>query len=135
MNGSQLELRASTPRRIIACGVLGVIAGMFWWSAAQDTDMAGAARALMAGIGALWLWGAFELWRGTARWLVLSEAGLADSTGVEIAPLEQILAVERGMISMKPSHGMVLRLAASRRATVGAGAVVAAGDAGRGRRG
>lgn len=135
MNGSQLELRASTPRRIIACGVLGVIAGMFWWSAAQDTDMAGAARALMAGIGALWLWGAFELWRGTARWLVLSEAGLADSTGVEIAPLEQILAVERGMISMKPSHGMVLRLAASGAPRWVPGLWWRLGTRGRGRRG
>lgn len=116
MNGQlddpHLELRASKPRRVVACGGLVVIGAMFLWSGARDGELAGAARALMAGIGVLWLWGAFEMWRGTARSLRLTDAGLVDSSGTEVAALERIIAVERGMISMKPSHGMVLRLSA-----------------------
>lgn len=110
MSEAQLELRAAKVRRVIACGVLVAIGAMFWWSGMLGGDQTGAARALMVGIGALWFWGAWELWRGTGRAVFLTDSGLVDSNGVVIAPFDSILAVERGMISMKPSHGMLLKL-------------------------
>lgn len=60
------ELRPSMIRRVLACGVLVVIGAMFCWGGARDGDAPIVARALMGGIGLLWFWGGFELWRATA---------------------------------------------------------------------
>lgn len=113
MTQSLQELRASKIRRVLACGVLVVIGGMFWWVGMQDDQMGWPSRAMMAGFGALWLWGAFELWRGTAGAVILNDTGIVDSSGAQVTSIENIAAIERGIVSMKPSHGMLLKLSES----------------------
>jgi len=61
--------------------------------------------------GALALALGWRFWRATAPALVLTPEGLGDTEGREIARLDDILAVERGMLAFKPSNGFLLRLA------------------------
>lgn len=52
------------------------------------------------------------LYRATALALELTPQGLRDSSGRMIAPMEQILGVDRGTFAFKPSNGFVLKLGA-----------------------
>lgn len=59
------------------------------------------------------LWACWMMYRATRLHLVMTGDGLSDSTGHLIAPMDRILAVDRGTFAFKPSNGFVLRLSES----------------------
>lgn len=60
--------------------------------------------------GALWL--ARGLARATRTQIILTRAGLHDGDGRVIAPMDNILGVERGAFAFKPSNGFLIVLSA-----------------------
>ena len=104
------RITASAPRRAIGVGALGGLGAMLLW-VAVSTPPASAlwlAFLLVSGVAALVL--AQLMWRATAIDSVLTESGLFDSTGREIARLDEIARVDRGMFALKPSNGFSLLL-------------------------
>ena len=63
---------------------------------------------LVLGIGALWL--SRRLAVATRTRLELTRAGLRDGEGRTVAPLDRVVAVERGVFAFKPSNGFLVRL-------------------------
>lgn len=61
-------------------------------------------------LGGLALWLADATRRATELTLTLTEAGITDSAGEEVATIAEIEGVSRGMFAFKPSNGFVLRL-------------------------
>lgn len=110
MTDADVELRPSQGRRVLASTILAGVGLMFWWGAATNPDQVWSARAMMAGIGGLWFWGAYELWRATARAIIMTDVALVDSLGNKIADLDQIVGLDRGVFSIKPSNGVLLKL-------------------------
>ncbi|WP_341211559.1 hypothetical protein [uncultured Limimaricola sp.] len=106
----EIELQAAPARRAMAVGVLYGFGGMALYTALADTPgIAWSAALLALGLGGL---AAGEtLRRATRRALRLDETGLVDSAGHVLARWEDIVAIERGSFSLKPSNGFTLRLA------------------------
>ena len=63
---------------------------------------------LATGCSALWL--AVRMWQATTLSLILTDYALYDSKGREIAPLDGVERIERGLFAMKPSNGFTLVL-------------------------
>jgi hypothetical protein len=72
--------------------------------------MAAAWRAVLLGLAAVVALGASRMWRATAQSVELTRAGLTDTTGRMLAPIDQIRSVERGAFAFKPSNGFLVRL-------------------------
>jgi len=106
-----LTVRASQPRRAAAVAMLGALGALPLAVALAAPPAALGWRLFLLGFGAGALVLAWRLWRATASALVLTPEGLRDSEGREIAPLAEIVSVERGMLAFKPSNGFLLHLA------------------------
>ena len=106
-----LRVRASPPRRAAAVAMLGALGGLLLAVALAAPPAALGWRLFLLAFGAAALGLAWRLWRATAAALVLTPEGLHDSEGREIAPLADIVSVERGMLAFKPSNGFLLHLA------------------------
>lgn len=106
----RMELRAAPLRRVLGLAMLWGLAGLLALLALSGLTVPAAAALL--GIAALAVWAAERMRRATAGALVLSEAGLETDDGRLIAPLEQMLRVDRGVFAFKPSNGFVLILRA-----------------------
>lgn len=109
MNEHDLVLYPARSRRIMACGLMALVALMLIWSAIVDPISDMSSRALRVGFGALAAWAAFELWRITSHGLVLSLDALKDTDGTELVKLSDIKSVQRGVFALKPSHGMLVK--------------------------
>jgi hypothetical protein len=107
----QARLSASAPRRWLAVGMLVALAALLGWVALDTPPASLALRLLLVLIAAGALLLARQVWRATGRELLLTEAGIVDSDGCEIAAMDDIVAVERGAFAFKPSNGFLLRLA------------------------
>lgn len=109
-------LTPSPVRRVTAVIVLAAL-GLFpiWVLLTAPPGHPGWLLFLLAvGTGMLWL--TARLWQSTDKAIVLTRAGLFDSAGTCIAPLDDIASVDRGVFAFKPSGGFALRLTrASRR--------------------
>lgn len=110
LSTARMTLQPALARRVLACGLTVSLGLLVWGIAATEPDASAAGRALMVGLGALALWLAVELWRGTARGIELIDGVLQDTQGREIARVSEIAGLERGVFAIKPSQGMVLRL-------------------------
>ena len=103
-------LAPSPVRRWLAIALTGVL-GLLCLSLvvlAPPADPAWLVALIGLGIGALWL--SRRLALATRTSIELTEAGLRDGEGRILAPVAQIVAVERGAFAFKPSNGFVVRL-------------------------
>ena len=62
---------------------------------------------VLIGLGALWM--AEVMRRSTELTIELTRSELRDSSGTCIARIEDITAVERGLLAFKPSNGFMLK--------------------------
>lgn len=100
----------SAPRRIMATAALaGVGLLLLWVGLVRPPASVGwQIYLLLLAAGALWV--ALRLWQATARHVLLTEAGIFDSDGQCLAPIDAIEAVERGVFAFKPSNGFTVLL-------------------------
>lgn len=106
----KIELRAAPARRAMAVGVLYGFGGVATYTALSEASGFVWAVALLC-LGAAGLGAGEALRRATRLGLQLDEAGLSDSAGTLLAPWQDIVAIERGSFSLRPSNGFTLRLA------------------------
>ncbi len=102
-------VEASTPRRIFGMTVLAGLGGMFLYLAFTTPQVFWARLILLAfGAGALYMtdW----MRRATLGRIDLTEEGLFDQDGNQLAAIEDIAGVDRGHLAIKPSNGFVVRL-------------------------
>lgn len=104
-----MELAASPARRWFALAVLGVLALLLAALALRPPMGLGSRVALIAMAGGV-VYAAMRFHDATARSVVLTADGVFDSDGREIARMEHIKSVERGVFAFKPSNGFLLRL-------------------------
>jgi hypothetical protein len=102
-------IEASIARRLVGVGALAGLAvvlvravivnqpGLVW----QGLMVVGAAFAAVA---------AMSMWRVTGGRIVLTPAGLINDDGQVLAPLDQIVRIERGAFAFKPSNGFTVLL-------------------------
>nr|WP_246455611.1 hypothetical protein [Sulfitobacter aestuariivivens] len=62
---------------------------------------------IVVGLAALWCADAMR--KATASQVVLTETELRDGDGTLIAPLEDVIGVDRGFFAFKPSNGFLLK--------------------------
>jgi len=112
MDDTQIIARVSaTPaRRVIGVGTLAALGALLLWLlvAEPPAEIYWQAVLLLLGVAALWM--AQQMWRATGRALILTEAGLSDSSGTVLARVEEIARVDRSMFAMKPSNGFLIQL-------------------------
>lgn len=105
-------LRVSSIRRGIAFAVQAALGVVLIAVALRLPDPAPLAVGALVILGALILWQAVRTFRATGRDVILTRAGLFDSSGERIAAIDDIAAVDRSAFAFKPSNGFALRLAA-----------------------
>lgn len=108
--GQDLVIHASTWRRLFMLATLaglGLVLLLLGFGAAPQPL---GWRLALIGIGAAIMGFVPYAWGATARGVALTQAGLADTTGLLICSFDQIAAVERGSFAFKPSHGFLVRL-------------------------
>ncbi|MGS4943838.1 hypothetical protein ACVDG3_00035 [Meridianimarinicoccus sp. RP-17] len=103
-------LSPSPVRRVTATVTLAGVALLLLWVVLATPPQHPGWLLFLLGTGAGMLWLSVRLWQATDRRIILTRAGLFDSNGTCIAPLEQIVEVDRGVFAFKPSGGFVLRL-------------------------
>ena len=103
-------LTVSPARRIFGTGLLVALGALLLWIWLTLPDKTLLATLVFAGVGGLALWQAQRFHQATARSIVLSAAGLTDSTGEVIAEMGNIASVDRGAFAFKPSNGFTVRL-------------------------
>ena len=105
-DGVLMELGAAPARRMAAVGALYLAGGLLVWLGATS----GASMAILVIlVGAGGLVTAEVLRRSSRVTLSLTEDGLFDSRGVRLAAWHEIVSVERGSFSLKPSNGFGLK--------------------------
>src|SRR6056297_1223077 len=106
MNDSEVlvVLSASTGRRVLGVGAVGGLGLTLLYLVLAQAPAPGW-QVFMVSLAALALWMASRMWRATERWLELTREGLRDNTGRMIAPIDQIVSVDRGVFAFKPSNG------------------------------
>ena len=100
----------SPARRAFATGVLGGLGVLLELLAFLRSPASIPLQLLLVGLGAAALILCVRLYAATGRSLILTSAGLADSDGRELAAMDEITKVERGVFAFKPSNGFVLHL-------------------------
>lgn len=110
MSDPLATVSASLPRRMFGLATLLCLGGVVIYIAmARPPEVLGwQVFLLIMGGAALWL--AEKLRRATLGGIVLTAEGLFDTEGRELARLDQIKGVERGMFAMKPSNGFTVLL-------------------------
>lgn len=103
-------LTPSPVRRVVAVVVLAAVGLLPIWVLLTAPPAHPGWMLFLLGVGAGMLWLTVRLWQATDKAIVLTRAGLFDSDGTCIAPLADIVAVDRGVFAFKPSGGFALRL-------------------------
>ena len=100
---------ASTGRRLlglVSLGLLGVL--LIYIAFVQPPELVWQAFLIAVGCAALWMADAMR--RATASVVELTPLGLRDGDGTVIAPLDDIVGMDRGFFAFKPSNGFLLKL-------------------------
>lgn len=101
------EVHASPPRRWMAVAMQMLLGLMLLYIAfVQPPSLGWQAFLVALGLGAIYL--GMKTFRASERTLFLSRDRLFDSSGAEIARLENIDRIERGVFALKPSNGFML---------------------------
>ena len=98
----------ATPFRWVVGMVVLVALAMMLLRAAVSQGIVGQTLMSAAAVAALAL--AWTMLRARGQTLHWQQAGLCDGNGRVIAAREQIIAVDRGALALKPSNGFTLRL-------------------------
>lgn len=106
----------SKPRRMIGLVILLLLGGGMIFVALSQPPADLHWRLFMLVFGAVVLWQTDRFRRATQGSVILTEEGLVSSDGVVLAPMDQIVDVNRGAFAMKPSNGFVIRLKSGGRA-------------------
>lgn len=102
-------VRASNGRRLI--GLLSLmLLGFFLIYTAFTASPGFAWQVFLIVTGGLALWMADRMRRATAGAVELTSQGVRSSDGTEIARIEDIEHIDRGVFAFKPSNGFLLRL-------------------------
>ena len=104
------SLTPSQPRRVIATGTVAALATLLIWVAGVTPAALGWKLVLFA-TGLAAGWAALSMWQATAVGILLTEEGLVQTDGTLIAAMDEIAHVDRGVFAVKPSNGVVVRLA------------------------
>lgn len=104
------EVDPSGPRRWIAIGMLLALGGLLIYIAFAQPPSGLGWQVFLVAVGLFCLWGSHRLQAATSRKLYLTETVLRDSDGVVLARTDDIIAVDRGMLAIKPSNGFMLKL-------------------------
>ena len=107
-DGVIARVRASAGRRFVGCGALlalGALLVLFGFTRA-DTGLGYRLLLVVGGSGVLVA--ASVMWRSTLIVVELTVEGLRDSTGRILAPLDDIVGVDRGVFALKPSNGFMV---------------------------
>jgi hypothetical protein len=105
----EVVLAASPGRRVIGVGSVAMLGLILLYLALVQSPTFGW-QVFMLGFGTLALWLAQRMWRATTLRLELSPAGLRCSDGRVVAPMDEIVGVERGAFAFKPSNGFMVKL-------------------------
>ena len=101
------EITVSAIRRITAYGVLLALGAVLVYTAfAGQVGFSGGA--ILLGLGVTVLWCAETLRRATRSAIQLTDQGLFDTQGTQLAALDDIASVNRGAFALKPSNGFSL---------------------------
>lgn len=106
-----LQVAPAPVRRTAVSGVMAFLGLWGLWLALSDGGAETGLRLLLAILGVAATLAAVTLLRATDVTLTLDDAGLTDSRGRVLARLDEVVAVERGALSLAPTGGFVLRLA------------------------
>lgn len=105
-------VEASLPRRVVALGMLCVLAILVIYVAIATPPALGWQIFLIAvGISSLMV--ANSVRKATESRLELTREELRDTSGVVLVRLEDVASIDRGAFAFKPSNGFVLRLKTS----------------------
>lgn len=104
------ELDPSGPRRWLAVALLLSLGGLVLYLAFAQPPASLLWQIFLIGMGLFSLWFAHRLQMATTRKLWLTKEALMDSDGTVLARVEDIVAVNRGMLALKPSNGFMLQL-------------------------
>lgn len=102
-------LGASPGRRMIGVGSLGGLGAIMLYMALAFAPGLGW-QAFQVVLGLIALWCAHRMWRATAERLELTADGLRSTDGRLLAPMDEIVAVDRGVFAFKPSNGFMITL-------------------------
>ena len=108
-DGVIARVRASAGRRFFGCGTLlalGALLVLFGFTRAE-TGLGYRLFLVLGGAGVLAA--ATIMWRSTLIAVELTVEGLRDTTGRVLAPLDDIVGVDRGVFAFKPSNGFMVR--------------------------
>ena len=105
-------VQASQPRRWLGVSMLVALGLLLIYLGVSAQSSAVIAKAAFLVFGGLCLWMAENLRRATEHGIELTDAGLRETTGAIIAPIDSIRAVDRGFMAFKPSNGFVVTLEA-----------------------
>lgn len=100
----------SNPRRWMALGMLGSLGVLLIYFGFATPPAEVLLQIFVIVLGGLSLSLMVKMYRATVSEVHLTRAGLHDSDGTLIAPLDAIEAVERGAFAFKPSNGFMVRL-------------------------
>lgn len=102
-------IEASAPRRWLAIAMQAGLGLMLVYLALSVPGGFGW-QAFLALFGAAWIWLATRTYAATQLRLELTETDIRDSSGIQLALIEEIESVSRGMFAFKPSNGFSLVL-------------------------
>ena len=101
------DLSVPSWRRSVALATLSALVVLLTVQAAGRPIVA---QAVCLALAATFGWAAVALWRARENALSWSDAGLRDRSGALRIPVERIVAVDTGAVSLRPSQGFTLRL-------------------------
>ena len=101
---------ASAPRRWLGVGMMALLGAIVLYVVFTMPPANPVWQVFLIVVGLASLFLAERTRRATERVVELTEDGLRDSSGEELAALSEIARINRGMFAMKPSNGFVLVL-------------------------
>lgn len=104
------RLAAPPVRRVVAAGMIVTLGALILWIAVSNPPAALGWRLFLFAAGAATLWLAVGLWQATAVVLELTGTELREAGGRRLARIDEIEAVNRGVLALKPSNGFTLVL-------------------------
>ncbi|MEL7461299.1 MAG: hypothetical protein AAFX45_09505 [Pseudomonadota bacterium] len=104
-----VRLHVKGPRRVVAVASVALLAAAAVYLAVTPGMPAGA-RVFLVALGGVVGWGAWAIAKSTEVDLLLTRDGLWDAGGQMLAPMDSIVAVDRGVFAVKPPSGFVIRL-------------------------
>lgn len=103
-------LRVSKPRRLFGTAMQAGLGVLLIVVAIRLPDPSTVSVAALVGVGLLALLLARWSYRATDRELILTRKRLYDSTGEDLALIDDIVSVDRGTFAFKPSNGFLMKV-------------------------